>query len=592
MQISKQNITKTSAKGRQGAISAARLETAEAGMEMLNQGGNAVDAAVAAGFVAGVVEPMETTLAGSGFMLVHTPDDSEVHSIEFAPRAPVAACSDMYRIDESRTLDRGLGISTVVGDENLQGIKAAGVPATLTGLIDAHTRFGRLPLSKVLAPAIRLAYDGFFADSYFTLEVVANLSQLRNDPGARKAFLYDGDPFPSAHLGETSLGSPKLVRQVALGRTLERLAASGTEAVRTGAVGDELTETVQELGGIIGRDDLRSGHTIFARARRMKLQNTDVWGPAAPCGTITQHQILKIWSALYPQGGPQEDMNERLQAYANASWHAFADRYHWLADPDFVAVPEDGLLSEAYAAMLATQIRQGAVAPRSGSGEPLPWEKFASYAAHDPWAFEANQSKKTSWKPQGSTAPTAGTTHISVIDGEGMAVSLTHTAANHFGSKVVCERAGLLFDGAMGWFNARPGAANSIAGGKRPLANMAPMLLTDGGVVTAALGAPGGRRIINAVAQIALNLVECGMSAEDALAAPRIDASGTDILVSERFADLVSTWDGEAFPRKLVSEQFMPFDYEMARPVIVSRARDGIVTGATDPFTKGYSLAS
>jgi gamma-glutamyltranspeptidase/glutathione hydrolase len=172
-----------------------------------------------------------------------------------------------------------------------------------------------------------------------------------------------------------------------------------------------------------------------------------------------------------------------------------------------------------------------------------------------------------------------------------MAVSLTHTAANHFGSKVVCERTGLLFDGAMGWFNARPGAANSIAGGKRPLANMAPMLLTSNGQVRAALGAPGGRRIINAVAQIALNLVERNMSAEEAVAAPRIDASGAEVLVSERLASLASTWNPDLMPWKAVTEQFMPFDYEMARPVIVTRDPDGTLHGATDPFTKGYSLA-
>ncbi|MBE7184666.1 MAG: gamma-glutamyltransferase [Methylobacterium mesophilicum] len=591
MRISRQTTVKTGAAGKRGAVSAARLETAEAGMSMLGQGGNAVDAAVSAGFVAGVVEPMETTLAGSGFMLVHLPAGDAVHSVEFAPRAPAAASAAMFRIDEGRTLDRGLGISSVVDDENLQGIKAAGIPATLASLVDAHARFGRLPLATVLAPAIRLAHDGFAADSYFTLEVVANLSALRRDPGAARTFLLGGDPFAAAHLGETSLGAPTLFRQAALGRTLERLAAGGADAFRHGEIGDALAETVRELGGIVARDDMRGQQTVLAPARHMRFRDADVWGPAAPCGTVTQHEILKIWAALYPDHGPKEESGARLQAYADASWHAFADRYHWLGDPDFVAVPENGLLSDAYAADLAARIKRGASAPRSRPGEPLPWEKFASLAAHDPWAFEADRSRKTTWNPGGATAPTAGTTHVSVIDGEGMAVSLTHTAANHFGSKVVCERTGLLFDGAMGWFNARPGAANSIAGGKRPLANMAPMMLTRNGQVTAALGAPGGRRIINAVVQIALNLVERGMSAEEAVAAPRIDASGSEILVSERLSDLAAPWDATAYPWKAVKEQFMPFDYEMARPVVVARSTDGTLTGATDPGTKGFSLA-
>jgi gamma-glutamyltranspeptidase/glutathione hydrolase len=342
----------------------------------------------------------------------------------------------------------------------------------------------------------------------------------------------------------------------------------------------------------MSRGDLRSGQTRITQARRTKLRGIDVWGPTAPSGTVTQHQIFKIWAALHPDTAPSEDSSERLQGYAQASWHAFADRYHWLADPEFVAVPEDGLLSESYASAVARQIKQGKPAPRSLPGEPLPWEKYASYAAHDPWGFQADASEQTVWNPAGATEQTSGTTHISVIDRQGMAVSLTHTAANHFGSKVVCERTGLLFDGAMGWFNARPGAANSIAGGKRPLANMAPMMLTANGKVTAALGAPGGRRIINAVAQVALNLIERNMSAEEAVAAPRIDASGTDVLVSERLTPLASTWDHDFMPWKEVSEQFMPFDYEMARPVLVTRDQDGTLHAATDPFTKGYSLAS
>src|SRR5690606_5141944 len=140
-------------------VGAARALSAQAADDILVQGGNAVDAAVAAAFVAGVIEPMETTLAGSGFMLVALPN-GQTHSIEFGPRAPLAARADMFTIDHDRDIDRGLGISMVVGDENVQGAKAAGVPATLAGLAEGHARFGCLPLTKVLQPAIRAAHDG------------------------------------------------------------------------------------------------------------------------------------------------------------------------------------------------------------------------------------------------------------------------------------------------------------------------------------------------------------------------------------------------------------------------------------------------
>ncbi|MBX6425812.1 MAG: gamma-glutamyltransferase [Variibacter sp.] len=558
---------------------------------MLELGGNAVDAAVAAGFVAGVVEPMETTLAGSGFMLVHAPEDGRAYSVEFAPRAPAAARPDMFTIDTSRALDRGLGVSVVVGDENVQGIKAAGVPATMTGLVEAHRRFGRLPLATVLEPAIALAHDGFEADSYYALEVLANLPALRSDPGAAAVFLANGDPFPVAHLGEASLGTPPRVRQAALGRTLELLAARGAAALLEGEIGDGLIETVKALGGILSRDDLRKAIPRIGEARRLALRDHEIWAPTAPCGTVTQYEILKIWMALYPDRAPVEDTPARIEHLAAATWHAFADRYHWLGDPEVVPVPEEGLLADEYAASIAAAIRRNEPAPRPRDGEGAPWEVYAGRAVHDPWPFQMNSGPKPVWRPEGATEPTSGTTHISVIDRDGMAVSLTHTAANHFGSKVVCPKTGLLFDAALGWFNARPGAANSIAGRKRPLANMGPVLLTKNGRATAALGAPGGRRIISCVLQIALNLIERGMNAEQAVAAPRIDASGSVVLASERLEPVLGQLDPDKVPWRLVGEQHQPFNYELARPVLVTRDSAGRLEAVTDPYTKGYAIA-
>lgn len=590
MNVSKQCISRSPARGTAGAIAAARWASADAAARMLEQGGNAVDAAVAAGFVAGVVEPMETTLAGSGFMLVYDPADGITHSVEFAPRAPIAARPDMFMIDTARAVDRGLGVSIVVGDQNVQGIRAAGVPATLSGLAAAQARFGRLSLATVVAPAIRAAHDGFEADSYYALEVLANLSALRADPGAASLFLVDGDAIGVAHLGETTLGRPPRIRQEALGRTLELLAAQGIDAFHDGEIGDRLGQTVHELGGVLTRDDLRHRTTMIGPARRCVFRDHELWVPRGPAGAITQVELLNIWSALYPDGAPTEDDPERITNFASASLHAFADRYHWLGDPECVPVPEDGLLSDAYARSIAEAIRSGSPAPRAVPGGALPWELFASRAAHDPWAFEPEGRRGVPWRPDGATEPTAGTTHVSVIDRNGMAVSLTHTAANHFGSKVVCPRTGLLFDAAMGWFNARPNAANSIAGGKRPLANMGPMVLTKDGRATAAIGAPGGRRIISCVAQIAVNVVERHMTAADAIAAPRLDASGAVMLASEELSGVLTSVDPDALPWALVSQQHQPFSYELARPVVVTHDANGF-EAATDPAVKGFALA-
>ncbi|MYN13990.1 hypothetical protein GSY71_12660 [Pusillimonas sp. TS35] len=584
---SRQVITRTAAYGTRGAIATARELSAAAAAGMLAAGGNAMDAAVAAAFVAGVIEPMETTLAGSGFLLVGLPDGA-AHSVEFGPRAPMAARPGMFTIDENRVVDLGLGVSVVVGDENIQGARSAGVPATIAGLIRAHDCFGKLPLKTVMGPAIAAAFDGFAADSYFALEALEHIDVLRRDPGAAALFLPGGLPPASAHLGRATLGVPALIRQAALGKTLEQIAEQGAAAFYGGELGDAFLQSHRERGGILAREDLLAVNPVIASPRRLRLRDCEVLAPCAPCGALTELQILNTWQALFPEVPRGGDETGRLDMLAQASWHAFADRYHWLGDPDFVPVPEAALLSDAYARELAALIRAGAVPPRSaGSGE-MPWNYFARKPAHDPWRYDDCGRDGVVWSPEGATTPPAGTTHISVADTSGMCVAITHTAANHCGAKVVCERTGLLFDAAMGWFNARQGAANSIEGGKRPLANMGPVLLMRGGRPLAAVGAPGGRRIINAVVQVVLNLVERGMTPDEALQAPRIDASGNTLLASERLEQAILPLRSQYGNAALVSEQHEGYGYELARPIIAV-LDGGVAYAAADPFSRGYA---
>ncbi len=586
---STQHVAKSSARGQEIAIACARAASCDAAMKMVEQGGNAVDAAISAAFVAGVIEPMETTLAGSGFMLLQMPGERGAVSIEFGPRAPLAATPDMFRLDSKRKVDRGLGVSVVEDDANIQGAKATGVPATIRGLVDAQQQFGRLTLEQVMQPAIEAAYNGLEVDSYYSLEALANLDALRSDPGARAVFLEKGDPPVAPHLGSATLGASKYLRQEALGRSLEHIAAAGADVFYQGEVGQNLLKSISEAGGILTQEDLNRCTSQIGPARHMRFRDVDVWVPHSPCGAMTQMQILSTWQALYPDGGPLADTPERVRHFAHTCWHAFADRYHWLGDPECVPVPEAGLVSAEYAALIAQQIRDGAAMPKPRIDGVAPWEFYAWTAAHNPWAFDRTQSGQQSWQPHGGTEPTAGTTHVSVIDAQGMSVSITHTAANHFGSKVVCSRTGFLLDAAMGWFNAVPGAANSIAPGKRPLANMAPMLLSRNGQSLAALGAPGGRRIIAAIAQIVINLVERGMDAEQAVNAPRCDASGSTLLLSERLRPLQTHLSDLNDEIRFVSEQHEGYGYEFARPNIAIRTLEGKVEAAADPFSKGYA---
>ncbi|MQA01941.1 MAG: hypothetical protein GEV07_04160 [Streptosporangiales bacterium] len=586
---STQHITRTPARGHRGAVAAARQVSVDAGLAMLEAGGTAVDAAVAAGLVAGVVEPMETTLAGSGFLVV-AEGDGTAHSVEFGPRAPAAARPDMYEVDEGAAADRGLGVSTVVGDANVTGALAAGIPGTIAGLLAAHDRFGRLDRQTVLAPAVRAAYDGFPADEYYLVDAVDNLAALRRDPGAREVFLAGGDPFPVPHLGTATLGTTRLVRQPALGRILEIVADRGHDGFYAGEVAADLVSTVRELGGRWTEADLAGRQVSIGTPLRLTFRDVDVWAPVAPSGGLTELQLLNVWQALLPErDGRSVDDPQRLRQLAEASWHCFADRYHWLGDPNFVPVPSTELLGDPYAAELAELVRTGAAPPVSTPAEGFPWQVFARRAVHDPWRHGGREGP--TWQPGGATTPTAGTTHVSAIDGDGMTVSLTHTAANHFGAKVVCQRTGLLLDAAMGWFNAYPDAANSIAGGARPLANMGPVVLTRNGRPTAAVGAPGGRRIVDAVVQLVQGIVDRSLSAGDVVLEPRIDASGSAALVSERLGAAAEAMAAAGLPVKVVQEQHSPYGYELGRPVVVTRDADAGLTASTDPIARGAAGA-
>lgn len=517
-----------------GGVVAPHQTAVAAGEAMYARGGNAVDAAVAAALVCGVMEPAETTLAGCGFMLVGLPD-GEVVSVEFGPRAPKGADAHMYKATPGEQGSSMLTVVGVEGNANADGPLAAGVPRTLTALLTAQERFGALPRETVLGPAIAVARDGFGAEPWFRLHVLSDIERLRADPGASQVFL-DETGLPRGQTANAlygfSQGEEEPVPQPLLARTLETVAAEGPDAVRTGSVASALLETARERGMLLSAADLADSGPDIGAPRTLTFRDTEVHVPRAPGGGPTELEILNVWQHLYPDGSPYEDTAQRTRDLALAIRHAFADRFYWLGDPDLVDVPIDDLLSGAYAERLARQVRDGEV-PRAFTDGTIPWSHFANTMLHDP----RPGGGPAPWTPDGGTEPASGTTHVSAGDASGLFVSITHTAAHHFGSGLMCPRTGLLFDAAMVWFNALPGAANSVRPGARALANMGPAMLTRTGRPLAALGASGGRRIISAVAQIVINLVDRKMTPLESLQAPRIDGSGPRVVLHEHLAE-------------------------------------------------------
>lgn len=567
-----------------GTVAAAREDAVQAGMEMLERGGNAVDAAVAAALVAGVVEPSETTLAGSGFLLLNDPAAGR-WSVEFGPRAPRAATADMFRIDADAAAPAVLGVAAVVDNANADGPLAMGVPRTLNGLVTAHERWGALDRAVVFAPAIALAEEGFRADTWHVMNVVADRARLMRDPAARAIFFdVAGGPvgMDSNAVYGRSFGRFGLVRQPALAETLREVVAGGSHALTEGVIAQELLRTFQEYGAIVDAEDLRTSGPDIGHPLSLRFRDVDVSVPRAPGGGITELQMLAIWQALYPDGSPQHDDAARTRSLALALQHAFADRYHWLGDPDVVAAPNGRLLDPRYAAFLAATIAGGPTPPFAAGGAP--WTRFAVEAAHDPWAVLGGGEVAPQWCTPAS-AQTSGTTHISVADADRRIVSVTHTAANHFGSGVMCPRTGLLFDSAMAWFNAVPGSANSIRGGARPVANMGPAMVTRDETSIAAVGASGGRRILSAVAQTLINLIDRQQSPLEALQQPRIDGSGAALLLHDDLADLAD--DLADFAPEVVPAGVDGFTIDFARVNVAAYLGDRRTASAVD--ARSYS---
>jgi gamma-glutamyltranspeptidase / glutathione hydrolase len=465
----------------------------------------------------------------------------------------------------------------------------------VAGLLAAHERLGRLPRRQVLEPAIRAASDGFAVDGYYALQALDHVETLRSQADAAAIYL-DGRGLPPvpAFLGDATLGVAPLLRQPDLARTLELVAERGAAGFYDGEIALAIERHFAEHGGLITREDLAAYRPLVGEPVRARYRGLELMVPVSPCGGWTALQILRALERFELSGTSVADPGA-LHAVVATSRRAFADRYHWLGDPDFVPVPLDGLLGEGYADETAAAIRAGDPGPSFAAEHGFPWEALAFRATGDPWMHEDEPERRPEYRPArpaSSASERHGTTHMAVVDGDGMMVSCTHTAGNAFGSKVVAAGTGLLFDAAMVWFNAVPGAANSIAPGKRPLVNMAPVLVVEGGRARLTVGAPGGRRIIDAVVQVLVSALDRGVALQEAIGAPRVDASGAAVLASERLGEeALEALRARGHDVVAVREQHAPFGYEFARPVGVEIAANGRRRAGIDAFTQGHAAA-
>jgi gamma-glutamyltranspeptidase/glutathione hydrolase len=450
----------------------------EVGQEILQHGGNAVDAAVAVGLALAVVHPEAGNLGGGGFMIIR-PHDGNVQALDYRETAPAGASRDMYRAAGE--------------DASVTGHLSAGVPGAVAGLTEAHRRFGRLSFGTVIGPAIRLANEGFVVDEYRSSSIGEDSARLVLFPASRATFLPNGrPPIPGT-----------IFNQPELGATLEAIRDSGAAGFYRGRVADLLVAEMKRGGGIITLQDLASYRAIWRDPIEITYRGYTIYSmPPASSGGVTMGEILNIMESFgsLPPFGSATLMHREAEAMRRA----FTDRNTYLGDPDFVQNPVGRLLSKGYAADLRRQIGERAsVTP-----------KF------DP-----------------SLTGGSSTTHYSVVDAEGNAVSCTTTLNNSYGSAVTVTGAGFLLNDEMDDFATSPGEpnmyglvqgeANAIAPGKRMLSAMTPSIVLDPRKqLYLVVGTPGGPRIITMVYHVISNIIDHRMALPDAVVAPRMHHQG------------------------------------------------------------------
>lgn len=473
-----------------GVVASNHPLASNAGIEMLARGGNAVDAAVATLFALTVVEPMMVSIAGAGFFVIRDGKTGNVVTLDNYATCPAAATETMYTPipDPVEWLAEG--------DENRTGHKAVGVPGALKGWAEALSRFGRLSLATVMAPAIRYAADGFPASPYLVQAITESRAGLARFPASAAVFLPHGAP---PQPGTTIVRSD-------YAETLRAIAMSGPDALYHGPIGELLVADMAANGGLITMDDLANYRVIERAPVRGTYRGHEIvsMGPVSSGGTHII-QMLNILSG-YDLAAAGFGTARAVHLMAEALRIAFADWNRYMADPATTDVPVKWLTSMAYA-----DERRAAIDP-------------ARATPHTAGAYPGIES--------------ANTTHMTAADADGMFVSTTQTLNRLFGSKVTTPGTGMLLNDNMSLMNPTPGTTNSIAGGKRILSCMSPTLVLKDGKPLMALGTPGGRRIFGSVMQGIINVLDHGMALQEAVEAPRVWTEGPTLEVEDRFPDL------------------------------------------------------
>jgi gamma-glutamyltranspeptidase/glutathione hydrolase len=537
------NLYSRDAQGRLGVVASATQESSKVGTDILRRGGNAIDAAVATAFALGVLEPNASGIGGGGFVLVKMAHMKNAVVIDFRESAPAAARADMYAIGEN---------GKVTNAANVVGGLACAVPGDVAGLLYALDTFGskKLTRAQVMQPAIDWARKGF--------PVTANLAKIINDelvkinkfPATAKLYTDDGLPL---EVGDT-------ITNPDLGATLEMIAKKGKDGFYKGELAKRIVSAVRDAGGIITEEDLANYQIKIRQPVTGTYRGyTIVSTPPASSGGTHVIQMLNILEnfdlAKLGDGTPAA-----LHVWSETMKMAFADRAKYAADTDFAKVPLEGLTSKVYARALAANIDMK--------------KPMASVVAGDPSRYESGS-----------------TTSLSVVDKHGNMVTITKTINHFFGSGVMVPGAGFIMNNDMDDFAPKPGAANSIEPGKRPLSSMTPTLVLDPeGKPFMTVGSPGSARILGAVAGVISNVIDHKMSIQQAIMAPRFFRMHSGDYNLEGRVSINTKNALEAMGHKVALKGDWDAFFGGVHAVLFDRNKK-ILFGGADPRRDGYVAA-
>lgn len=521
--------------------SASKYEVSQVGAEIMSAGGNAVDAAVAMGFALGVCEPFTSGLGGGGLATIHTADGENIF-VDFREIAPVAATLDLY-LDEA-------GESN--GNTKTGGL-ASGIPGEVAGLLFMLENYGTMSREEVLAPAIRIATEGFTVSQYCANAIADAYETATNFPEMQSVYwTEDGLPYETGDV----ITNPDLAK------ALQKIVDEGRDGFYTGEVAQALVDTLAKYGGVMTLEDL-AGYEVMTHEPVTSTYRgyTIISSPPPSSGGTHLIEILNILEN-YDVGALEVNSPEYVHLFAEAFKLSYADRAQYMADTAFADVPLDGLTDKDYAAERAALIDLD-VAQEFASGDPTLYEH-------------------------------TDTTHFSVADVDGNCVAITKTINYYFGSGVMVDGFGFMMNNEMDDFSTNPDSVNKVEPGKKPLSSMSPtVILKEDGTPYLVLGTPGGARIFASVAQVVSRVIDHGMSLHDAISVPKIWNNGgmnnlqyenplkgyeQYALTEETLAKLVEMEHGEITTAASGSVQAIEF------------LDDGTLYGTADPRQDGKAV--